>query len=100
MVKYKYKNKEYDSILEAVDSSYIDNNINDYKNALIKHNDTEQIETIHKDDLKVFKTEDFYDFETQTIKTESDLLKEFEITKIENTNASEISSKTKIRKNR
>lgn len=79
---FVYRGLEYDSILEAVDVSYPDNNIYSYQDAIKKHNDKEQDETIHEDDLKVFKTEDFYDFEVSAIKSEDTLLNEFNIEKI------------------
>jgi hypothetical protein len=74
-----FKNKEYETLLEAVDASYCDNNIYGYGYSIaILTSRRDMINTI----LKEMSNEDYYDFEVNRIKTKKDLLKEFEITEL------------------
>jgi hypothetical protein len=70
-----FKNKEYETLLEAVDASYCDNNIYGY-------GDTLSILSAKIDELNVTLKGNYYDFEVNRIKTKDDLLKEFEITEL------------------
>ncbi len=76
---YIFKKQEYETLLEAVDISYCDNNIFDYKDTLEFWSSR-----LSRKDLELMSEDDYYDFEVDRIKTKDDLLKEFEIEEIEN----------------
>jgi hypothetical protein len=75
---YIFKNKNYDTLLEAVDASYCDNNIYSQGYAItILRAKTEELK-IALAELKASK-DNYYDFEVNRIKTKDDLMREFEI---------------------
>jgi len=72
-----FKNKEYETLLEAVDASYCDNDIHTYEDVVSILN--ARIDRANEI-IKEISKEDYYDFEVNKIKSKDDLLKEFNIT--------------------
>jgi len=75
---YIFKKQEYETLLEAVDASYCDNNIFDYKDTLELWSSR-----LSRKDLELMSEDDYYDFEVKRIKTKEDLMREFEIKEID-----------------
>jgi len=75
---YEFKNKGYETLLEAVDVSYCDNNIFDYRDTLELWSSR-----LSRKDLELMSEDDYYDFEVKRIKTKEDLMREFEIKEID-----------------
>jgi len=76
---YIFKNKSYETLLEAVDASYCDNGIFDFQDTLEFWEDR-----LTNEDLELISEENYYDLEVGRIKTKDALLKEFEIKEIAN----------------
>jgi hypothetical protein len=74
---YVFKNKEYETLLEAVDCADEYNHIHSYRYSMARL-------TVRRDRINIIleemAKEDCFDFKENRIKTKDDLMKEFNIT--------------------
>jgi len=81
---YEFKHKGYETLLEAVDASYCDNGIFNYKDTLEIWEDKIALGArISLEDLELMSEEDYFDFDISRVRTKDDLMKQFEIKEIE-----------------
>jgi hypothetical protein len=80
---YEFKHKGYETLLEAVDVSYRDNGIFNYKDTLEIWEDKIALGArISLEDLELMSEEDYFDFDISRVRTKDDLMKQFEIKEI------------------
>jgi len=81
---YEFKHKGYETLLEAVDASYCDNGIFNYKDTLeIWEARIALGARISLEDLELMTKEDYFDFDISRVRTKDDLMRQFEIREIE-----------------